>query len=51
MIPNQWYAVLPSAKVKPGRIVAAKRLNLDLAFFRTAPAGLFRQTGRLPPKI
>jgi phenylpropionate dioxygenase-like ring-hydroxylating dioxygenase large terminal subunit len=34
MIQNQWYAVLPSSAVKNNRIVAAKRLNLDLAFFR-----------------
>ena len=40
MIPNQWYAVLPSRKVKKGRILAAKRLNLDLAFFRTASGEL-----------
>jgi len=34
MIANQWYAVLPSSRVKRGRIVSAKRMNLDLAFFR-----------------
>ncbi|MEN6595132.1 MAG: aromatic ring-hydroxylating dioxygenase subunit alpha [Clostridiaceae bacterium] len=35
MIQNQWYAVLPSKAVRKSRIVAAKRLNLELAFFRT----------------
>lgn len=34
MIQNQWYAILPSKEVKSGKIVAAKRLNLDLALFR-----------------
>ena len=34
MIQNQWYAVLPSKTVKKNRIVAAKRMNLELAFFR-----------------
>lgn len=34
MIRNQWYAVLPSKAVRKGRIVAARRMNLDLAFFR-----------------
>ena len=34
MIPNEWYAVLPSKAVKKNQIVAAKRLNLELAFFR-----------------
>ncbi len=35
MIPNQWYAILPSRLVKENRIVGIKRLNLDLALFRT----------------
>ena len=34
MIQNQWYAILPSREVKPGRITAVRRLNLDLAVFR-----------------
>ena len=34
MIPNQWYAILPSRAVKTKQIVAVKRLNLDLALFR-----------------
>ena len=34
MIPNQWYAILPSKKVRPGQIVGLKRMNLDLALFR-----------------
>ena len=38
MIPNQWYAVLPTKAVKPNRIAALRRLNLDLAFFRN-PSG------------
>ncbi len=34
MIKNQWYAILPSKRVKFGQIVAVKRMNLDLALFR-----------------
>lgn len=34
MIPNQWYAILPSKSVKMNQIVGVKRLNLDLALFR-----------------
>lgn len=40
MIRNQWYAVLPSSRVKQGNIVAARRMNLDLAFFRSASGEL-----------
>lgn len=40
MIQNQWYAVLPSKAVKKNRIVAARRMNLDLAFFRDADGTL-----------
>ncbi|MBN2558904.1 MAG: aromatic ring-hydroxylating dioxygenase subunit alpha [Clostridia bacterium] len=35
MIRNQWYAVLPSKAVKKGGILSARRLGIDLAFFRT----------------
>lgn len=35
MIPNQWYAILPSTKVKSGQIVGVRRLNLELAVFRS----------------
>lgn len=35
MIQNQWYAILPSSKVRAGSITAVKRLNMDLALFRT----------------
>lgn len=35
MILNQWYAVLPSTYVKKGEVFGAKRLGLNLAFFRT----------------
>ena len=35
MIQNQWYAIIPSKKVKPGGILAVKRLSLELALFRT----------------
>ena len=35
MIQNQWYAILPSSKVKAGSITAVKRLNMNLALFRT----------------
>ena len=34
MISNQWYAILPSKAVKKGEILAAKRMNLNLALFR-----------------
>ena len=40
MIPNQWYGILPSAKVRSGRITAVRRLNLDLALFRTSDGQL-----------
>ncbi len=40
MIQNQWYAVLPSSKVKKNQIVAAKRMNLELAFFRNSQGEL-----------
>lgn len=36
MIQNQWYAILPSSQVKKGGITAVKRLNLELALFRSA---------------
>lgn len=36
MITNQWYAILPSKKVKAEQIVSVKRLNLDLALFRNS---------------
>ena len=35
MISNQWYAILPSKAVKKNQIVGVKRLNLELALFRT----------------
>ena len=35
MIPNQWYAILPSKAVKRNRLIGVKRLNLDLALFRS----------------
>jgi phenylpropionate dioxygenase-like ring-hydroxylating dioxygenase large terminal subunit len=35
MITNKWYAILPSKAVKKGGILAVKRLNLDLALFRS----------------
>lgn len=40
MIPNQWYAILPSRAVKTNQILAVKRLNLELALFRTATGEL-----------
>ena len=36
MIPNMWYAILPSKAVKENRIVAVKRLSLDLVLFRNS---------------
>lgn len=35
MIRNQWYAILPSAKVTGGDLVAVRRLGLDLVLFRS----------------
>ncbi|NLB77599.1 MAG: aromatic ring-hydroxylating dioxygenase subunit alpha [Clostridiaceae bacterium] len=40
MINNQWYAILPSKKVKADRIVAVKRMNLELALFRNSKGEL-----------
>jgi phenylpropionate dioxygenase-like ring-hydroxylating dioxygenase large terminal subunit len=40
MIQNQWYAILPSKTVKKGGILAVKRLNLNLALFRTENGAL-----------
>lgn len=40
MIANQWYAILPSKKVKADQIVAVKRMNLDLALFRNSKGGI-----------
>ncbi|MDD4200230.1 MAG: aromatic ring-hydroxylating dioxygenase subunit alpha [Eubacteriales bacterium] len=34
MIPNQWYAILPSKSIDKNEIASVKRLNLDLALFR-----------------
>lgn len=34
MIINQWYAILPSKMVVKNKIIAVKRLNLELALFR-----------------
>lgn len=34
MIENQWYAILPSKAVRKNRILAVRRLNLDLVLFR-----------------
>lgn len=34
MIQNQWYAVLPSSSIKEGEIIGARRMGMDLAFFR-----------------
>lgn len=40
MIKHQWYAILPSNRVKTGQILAVKRLNLELALFRTSSGKL-----------
>lgn len=40
MIQNQWYAILPSKKVKTNHIVGVRRLNLDLALFRNSQGQL-----------
>src|SRR3712207_2126425 len=34
MIPNMWYAVLEADEVKPGELVARKRLGEELVFWR-----------------
>lgn len=34
MIPNMWYAVLPSRSVLSGKLVAAKRFGVEMVFFR-----------------
>jgi phenylpropionate dioxygenase-like ring-hydroxylating dioxygenase large terminal subunit len=34
MIPNQWYAILPSKMLRKGRLLAVRRLGLDLVMFR-----------------
>lgn len=36
MIQNQWYAVLPSSAIQKEQILGARRMGMDLAFFRTA---------------
>ncbi|MBP7175251.1 MAG: aromatic ring-hydroxylating dioxygenase subunit alpha [Thermoclostridium sp.] len=36
MITNQWYAILPSKQIKENKIIAVKRMNIDLALFRNA---------------
>ena len=40
MISNQWYAILPSRAVKANQVVGVKRMNLELALFRTAKGEL-----------
>ncbi len=34
MIRNQWYAILPSRLLRPGKLLAVRRLGLDLVLFR-----------------
>lgn len=46
MISNQWYAILPSSQVKAGGITAVKRLNLELALFRSEQGALGCVTDR-----
>ena len=40
MIPNQWYAILPSKAVRAGGVTAVRRMGLELALFRTADGAL-----------
>ena len=40
MIPNQWYAILPSQAVKPGQVIGVRRLGMDLAIFRSDKGAL-----------
>ncbi len=35
MIKNQWYAIMPSKEIRQDKLVAVKRLGLDLCLFRT----------------
>lgn len=35
MIKNQWYAIIPSKEIPTAKLVAVKRLGLDLCLFRT----------------
>ncbi len=35
MIKNQWYAIIPSREIRPDKLLAVKRLGLDLCLFRT----------------
>ena len=39
MINNQWYAILPSKTVQKNKILAVRRLNLDLVLFRDSTEG------------
>jgi phenylpropionate dioxygenase-like ring-hydroxylating dioxygenase large terminal subunit len=48
MIPNQWYAILPSSQVRPGGVTAVKRLGLDLVLFRTSRGALGCVTDQCP---
>ncbi len=36
MIKNQWYAIIPSKEIPVGKLVAVKRLGLELCLFRNA---------------
>lgn len=40
MILNQWYAVLPARAVPKDKLVAVKRMGVDLVFFREASGAL-----------
>jgi len=48
VIPNQWYAILPSSRVRPGGVTAVRRLGLDLVLFRTSRGALGCVTERCP---
>ncbi|HEX2915613.1 MAG TPA: aromatic ring-hydroxylating dioxygenase subunit alpha [Chloroflexia bacterium] len=48
MIPDQWYAVLESDEVKPGKPAAFRRLNHDLVFWRDDSDKLVVMQDRCP---
>ena len=40
MIANRWYAILDSGEVRPGRVIRVRRLDRDLAVWRTGAGQL-----------
>ncbi|TDD80531.1 aromatic ring-hydroxylating oxygenase subunit alpha [Actinomadura rubrisoli] len=50
MIPNQWYAVLRSQDVGTARPTGAKRMGLEMVFWRDTSGRLICQSARCPHK-